>query len=98
MAVGIVFPVTALILNAILYKSGLVPRFISGWGFIAASILFAGTVMDLFELFGGISELTFEAILTLPIAVNEMVLAFWLIFKGFNQEVLIKEPIKNGHT
>lgn len=83
-SVGFVFPITALILNIVLYRSRLVPRVISAWGFIAAAILLAGTVLDVFELFTGMSDSTLEAILSTPIAVQEMVLALWLIFRGFN--------------
>lgn len=93
-AVGLVFPITALMLNAVLYKSRLVPRVISAWGFIGAVILFGGTVLDLFDLFPGVSESMLEAILTIPIAVNEMVLALWLIFKGFNPTVIIADPVE----
>ena len=67
-AVGLVFPITALMLNTVLYKSRLVPRVISAWGFLAAALLLAGTVLDLFELFTDISESTLEATLTIPIA------------------------------
>ncbi len=91
LSVGIVFPITAIILNIVLYKSMLVPRFISIWGFIGAVILLLGTLLDLFDLFTGIPNSTLEAILTIPIAVNEMVLAFWLIFKGFNLELIIED-------
>ncbi len=72
--VGIVFPITALMLNAILYTSQLVPRFISVWGCIAAFMLLAGTVLDMCDVFAGASASTVEAVLSLPIAVNEMVL------------------------
>ena len=83
-SVGLVFPLTALLLNGALYKFRLVPRLISAWGFIAAAILLTGTVLDVFELLTGMSDSTLEAILSLPIAVQEMVLALWLIFRGFN--------------
>jgi len=93
LAVGIVFPITALILNAVLFKSRLVPRVISAWGLIAAAILFAGVVLDSFDLFPQVSESTLEVILTIPIAVNEMVFALWLIFKGFNPTAFTADPV-----
>jgi hypothetical protein len=83
LSVGIVFPLTALMLNAVLYQSRLVPRFISVWGLLAAMLLLTGTVVDVFGLLSGISRSALEVILTIPIAANEIVLALWLIIKGF---------------
>ena len=88
LAVGLIFPITALMLNAVLYRSRLVPRIISAWGFIAATILLTGTVLHQFDLFAGVPESTLEAILTIPIAVQEMVFALWLIFRGFNPDAV----------
>jgi hypothetical protein len=77
----IVFAVTALILNYSLYRSRLVPRPISVWGLIGAPLALAAGLLGLFGLdpFSTLSVLLF-----LPIAVNEMVLAVWLIVKGFD--------------
>lgn len=83
LSVGIVFPLTALILNTVLYQSRLVPRFISVWGILAAMLLLTGTIVDVFGLLSGLSQSTLEAMLTIPIATNEIVLALWLIIKGF---------------
>jgi hypothetical protein len=77
----IVFALTALILNYSMYRSQLVPRPISGWGLLAAPLALAAGVAGLF----GLSPFsTLSILLFLPIAVNEMVLAVWLIVKGFN--------------
>jgi hypothetical protein len=83
LSVSIVFPLTALMLNAVLYQSRLVPRFISVWGILAAMLLLTGAVVDVFGLLSGISRSALEVILTVPIAANEIVLALWLIIKGF---------------
>ena len=69
---------------SVLYRSKLIPRFISAWGFIAAALLLTGSVLIMVDMFTGISDLGLELIFALPIAVNEMVLAIWLIVKGFN--------------
>ena len=92
-AVGVVFPITALILNAVLYSARLVPPFISIWGFLAALLLISGTVLNMFDVFADSSASVLEAVLTLPIAVNEMVLALWLIKKGFNPVGLTYELV-----
>jgi uncharacterized protein DUF4386 len=78
---GIVFSITALILNIILYKSKLVPRIISVWGFLGAILLFAA---DIAAVFGLSISSTIFILLVIPIGLNEMVLAVWLIVKGFN--------------
>ena len=73
---------------SVLYKSKLIPRFISAWGFIAAAFLLTGSVLIMVEVFTGIPELGLELIFVIPIAVNEMVLAIWLIVKGFNPSAI----------
>jgi hypothetical protein len=84
----LVFTIGALLLYSVLYKSKLVPRFISVWGIIAAAIMLTGSVLSMVEMFAGISDLVLQLILVIPIAVNEMVLAIWLIGKGFNPSAL----------
>lgn len=90
----IVFTLGALMFYAVLYRSKLIPRFISAWGFIAAALLLTGSVLVMVDMFTGISELGVELIFATPIAVNEMVLAIWLIVKGFNPSAIASEPAK----
>jgi hypothetical protein len=84
LGLGLVFALSALILNSVLYKSKLVPRWLSGWGLIGAALVFANYLLESF----GINPVE---ILFLPIAVQEMVFAVWLIVKGFNQSALASE-------
>ncbi len=87
----IVFSLTALILNYILYQSRLVPRFISVWGLIGGTLLLAAGLLGMF----GFSPFsTILIVLTLPIALNEMVLAVWLIIKGFNSSAIVSGSAK----
>jgi hypothetical protein len=74
--VPVVFGMGALVFYYLLYSSKLVPRWLSGWGFVGAALVLAS---GLFGMFGN-----FMIYLALPIAVQEMVLAGWLIVKGFN--------------
>ena len=90
----IVFTLGALMFYSVLYKSKLIPRFISAWGFIAAALLLIGSVLIMVDMFAGISETGLELIFALPIAVNEMVLAVWLIVKGFNPSAIASESAK----
>lgn len=90
--VEIVFALTALILNYLLYRSKLVPRFISVWGFIGAILLFTS---GLSGMFGYSPTLSITLIFTLPIALQEMVFAVWLIVKGFNLSAIAPGPEKS---
>ena len=81
---NIVFVVGMLMLNWMLWKSRLVPQWISGWGLISAAVLGSLAIVVLFlEVSSGIA-----IALIAPLAVQEMVLAFWFIFKGFNRAAL----------
>lgn len=75
----IVFCLGALVLNYVLYESRLVPRFISVWGLIGAGLYLAGGLLGILGLGLDVVDL-----LAIPIAVNEMVLAVWLIARGFS--------------
>jgi hypothetical protein len=76
----IVFPLGALMFYYSLYQSKLIPRWLSGWGLIAAIPYLAA---GLYNMFG--SELV---ILMLPLGLQEMVMAVWLIVKGFNPSAI----------
>lgn len=82
----LVFTFGALILYTLLYRTNLVPRFLSIWGFLATLLLLAGAILSTLDTFPESSASTVELFFAPPIAVNEMVLALWLIFKGFNRE------------
>jgi hypothetical protein len=81
----IAFGVGAILLNYLLYRTKLVPRWLSGWGLIAAVMIVVARVMLIsgFEL----SSST-VAMMDIPIMLQEMVFAVWLIVKGFNSAVL----------
>jgi hypothetical protein len=66
-----------LVLNYLLFRSNLIPRFISGWGVIGAISMLAGALAAIFGL-------DLSTPLAMPIALQEMVLAVWLIARGFN--------------
>jgi hypothetical protein len=78
----IVFCLGALIFYYLLYQTNLIPRWLSGWGLIAIIPYLAAGVLVLFGFFGPLS--TSEIVLVFPLALQEMVMAFWLIVKGFN--------------
>ncbi len=86
LGIMIVFSLTALVLNYLLYQSELIPRWLSGWGLIGAILLLAAGLLEIF----GFNPTEF---LSLPIALQEMVFAVWLIVKGFYPTVIASEAV-----
>lgn len=80
-----IFSISALILNYLLYKSRLVPRWLSGWGFAGGML---HLIEGLLNLFGMLPGMPWGALFFAPIALQEMVYAVWLIVKGFNLEAI----------
>jgi len=72
--------VAALILYAILHKSRLIPRWLSVWGLAGGALHLLAGILHLF----GIHPAALDIVLTLPIALQEMVCAVWLIVSGFD--------------
>jgi Domain of unknown function (DUF4386) len=84
----IFFTFGVLILNYLLFKSKLVPRFISIWGFAAGVFMLGGAIIG---LFGFVDAMNIMTICGPPIGLNEFVLLIWLIVKGFNSSATIFE-------
>jgi hypothetical protein len=87
LGIMIVFGLTALILNYLLYQSELVPRWLSGWGLIGAILLLAAGLLEIFGI-------NLTDLINLPIALQEMVFAIWLIVKGFKPSAIVSESAK----
>ena len=87
----IVFTLGALLLYTVLYQSRLVPRGLSTWGLASAAFLLIGVLLMLFGVLEG-TAFDSELIWAPPIAVQEMVMALWLIFKGFDAKALTPAP------
>lgn len=77
------FPIGALIFNYLLYKTKLTPRWIAALGLVGAALWLATAPLRLF----GFSPEWMDA-LAAPIAGQEMILAAWLIIKGFNSSAV----------
>ena len=86
------FAFGAMILNHLLYKSKLVPRFISIWGFSAGVFMLIGAVVG---MFGFMDTMKIMTICGPPIGLNEFVLVFWLLIKGFNSSAIGSTSQKN---
>ena len=81
----LVFGAGALIFYAMLHQTRLVPRWLSIWGFAAAAWMLVGMVLIMFDAFSDTSAAV-EAVLVIAVPLNELVLALWLIFKGFDRQ------------
>lgn len=79
----IVFSLGALMIYYLFYQSKLIPRWLSGWGLIGAILYLAAGLLEIFNLNLGF--------LLAPLALQEMVLALWLIAKGFNPSAVDTE-------
>jgi hypothetical protein len=83
--VAIPFVLGALMFYVVLYRSRLVPRWLSVWGLVGAALYL---VAPLASMFGHPLD-----VLMAPLAVQEMVMAVWLIAKGFSQTAIAAEPV-----
>ena len=79
------FCLGALMYYYIFYQTKLVPRWLSGWGLVGATLLSAGAMLVMFGVIVPLS--TPHVVLALPIAVQEIALAVWLIIKGFGSSI-----------
>lgn len=87
---GFVFPLGALMLYSALYWSKLIPRWLSVWGAIGVLLHMAGCLM---HIYGSINLFsTTQDILAFPIFLQEMVMAVWLIIRGFNPSAIAAMP------
>ena len=82
---GLAFALGVLMYYAILYKSNLIPRWLSGWGVLGAILALAATILSSFTRNFGLDS--FDTYLHIPIGLQELVFAGWLIAKGFNPSV-----------
>jgi hypothetical protein len=81
---AIPFVVGALMFYVVLYQSRLVPRWLSVWGLLGAGLYIVAPIASMFG--NSLDAFMF------PLAVQEMVMAAWLIVKGFNPSTVAAEP------
>ncbi|RKP58199.1 DUF4386 domain-containing protein [Cohnella endophytica] len=87
--------INTMMYSYIFYKSKLLPRFIPILGMTGAALAF---ICALLVMFGVIEQISaWGAILAMPIAANEMILAVWLIVKGFNKSAVGKFNVRSSN-
>jgi len=86
------FCVGAFMYYYVFFQSRLIPRWLSSFGIVAIILLSTACVL---ALFSG-NRITSYIPLAAPIALQEMVLAVWLIVKGFNPSASASRPGKTA--
>jgi hypothetical protein len=74
----------------IFYRSQLIPRWLSVWGLVGTVLCLTAGLLVLFQSIAVLSST--QVVLSLPLGVQEMVLAVWLIVKGFSPKTEAKPP------
>jgi hypothetical protein len=82
--IAVPFALGALMFYVLLYRSRLVPRWLSAWGLVGAALYIIPPIGDMFG--------TTLGVLMVPLAVQEMVMAVWLIGKGFAPRTAASSP------
>jgi hypothetical protein len=75
-----------LFLCALLFRTGLVPKWLAGWGLIGYLLHMAGAAA---EIFGAPISL----VLLIPGGIFEVTLAIWLLIKGFAPAAYDRSPV-----
>ena len=84
---ALVFTIGALMLYWLFYKTKLIPNWLSLWGFIGAILYFTAPIFNLFDPLRLPLSLGVKwGYLMIPLAIQEMVFALWMIIKGFNKD------------
>lgn len=81
------FSIGGLLYYLVFYRSRLIPAWLSVWGIAGVLLLIVAAVLIIFGVIGPLSA--GQIVLAAPIGVQEMVLAVWLIVKGFDRAVLM---------
>ena len=84
-----VFCIGGLLIYTLFYQTRLIPRWLSGWGVIGAVLYFVANLVSMFSpLHIAPSIESGIGLLLVPLAIQEMVFAVWLIVKGFNPSAI----------
>lgn len=91
---GLVFSIGGMMIYFVFYQTKLVPRWLSSWGFIGAILYF---IAHIGGIFGSQQVLSLDSglgFLMIPLAIQEMVFAVWMIAKGFNPKAIAALSVK----
>lgn len=86
--------IAALMYYAVFYRFNLVPRWLSGWGLAGIMLTLLAGGLGMLGLFSP-SE-TLHTAINMPIAIQEMVFAVWLIVKGIRPTGIPRQAAISG--
>ena len=89
------FGLGALMYYYVFYQSKLIPRWLSGWGLIAITLHLVAVFLTMFLQIDPFST-TPILLLSIPIGLQELTLAVWLIVKGFNPSAIASLSAKTA--
>jgi hypothetical protein len=88
-ALLLAFSLGGLLYYLVFFRSRLIPRWLSVWGIAGVVLLMVAAVLLIFGVITPMSP--GQIVLAIPIGLQEMVLAVWLIVKGFDRSVLARQ-------
>ena len=88
--IAIPFVLGALMFYVVLYQYRLVPRWLAIWALVGAPLYIVAPIGGMF----GLSLVVFTG----PLAVQEMVMAVWLIAKGFNRVPTLRRELETSSS
>lgn len=92
---ALVFCLGGAMFYLLLYRSRIVPRWITWWGLAAIPLYVVAYVLAMYGVIG--TDSATQTLLYTPLAVQEMVLAVWMIARGFNPAYVDVDQEPSGH-
>lgn len=86
---SIIFLIGATCIYITFYRTRLIPRWLSVWGFVGVATSMAAALLNFFHMDPGIGFY-----LEMVLAPQEIAMAIWLILKGFNPSAIAADPVK----
>ncbi len=93
-AMLLTFGIGALMYYVVFYQYRLVPRWLTVWGLVAITLTIISTPLVMFHIIPPFG--TIQVLFQLPILPQELVMAVWLIVKGFNTSAVASGAAKTA--
>jgi len=86
---ALVFCVGAAMFYTLLYRSRIAPRWITMWGLIAVALYVAAALLAMYGVIE--ANASTQVLMFMPLAIQEMVLAVWMIARGFRSPAVTQQ-------
>ena len=93
-AMLLTWSIGALMYYSVFYQFRLVPRWLTIWGLVGVTLTIITSLLVMFRLIPGFGII--QVVVNVPILLQEMVLAVWLIVKGINPSAVASLPAKTA--